>query len=176
MEPIHEITLSGRPFKGPENAPVTIAVFSDYQCAPCARLEPLLKQVLEKYPREVKLVVKQFPVIRRHRYALSAARAALAADAQGRFRAFHERLFENHDALNDAVIRGIAEALGLDLIQFANDMRSPAVQGVITGDVNNGRQAGVRGTPTVFINGKILKSRSLSGFTQRIEEELKKKR
>jgi len=132
--------------------------------------------VLDRYPGEVKLVMKQFPVIRRHRYALNAARAALASGAQGRFWAFHERLFEKHDALNDAEIRGIARALGLDLVKFANDMKSPAVQGVITGDVNNGRQAGVSGTPTVFINGKMLKNRSLSGFTQRIEAELKRVR
>ena len=175
MEPIHEITLSGRPFKGPENAPVTIAVFSDYQCAPCARLEPLLRQVLDKYPHEVKLVMKHFPVLKRHRYALNAAKAALAADAQGKFRDFHDRLFEDHDAIDDAKIQAIAKTLGLDLIKFADDMMSPAVQRMIAGDVTDGRQAGVRGTPAVFINGKMLKNRSLSGFTRRIEAELKKK-
>ena len=175
VTPIHEMALAGRPVVGPENASVTIALFSDYQCAPCARLEPVLAQVLQRYPEKVKLVAKQFPVLRRHRYARRAAAAALAADAQGRFRAFHERLFENQAALSDTKIEEIAQALGLDLPRFAADMRLPEVRGVIAGDVRDGRRAGVRGTPAVFINGKLLRDRSPGGIARGIEEELAKK-
>jgi len=131
--------------------------------------------VLDKYPNKVKFVMKHFP-LKSHKYARKAAKAALAADQQGKFWAFHDMLFENHKAINDAKIQDIAKELSLDMEEFAIDMKSSAIQSLINREVKNGRQAGVRGTPTVFINGKKLKKRNLRGFIQRIETELRKKK
>ena len=83
-------------------------------------------------------------------------------------------MFENHRSLSDAKILEIAKALGLDMQRFNKDIRDPAVQRLIFRDVRDARQAGVRATPTLFINGKLLKNRSLPGFQQMIENELKK--
>jgi len=132
---------------------------------------PVLGQVLEKYPRDVKVVFKNFP-LNSHRFALEAAAAALAAGTQGKFWEFHDRLFENYNHLNDQTIRGIAVSLNLDIVEFEKKMKDPEIQKRIRQDIIDGRQAGVNSTPTVFINGKLLKNRSLAGFQAAIEKEL----
>jgi protein-disulfide isomerase len=129
--------------------------------------------VLDKYPNNVKLVVKNFPLAS-HKYSHKAAAAALAANLQGKFWEFHSQLFKNYNAINDAKIQDIAKELGLDMKKFAKDMNSPAISELIARDMDNGRQIGVRGTPTIFINGKALQNRSLPGIYQVIEAELKK--
>ena len=118
---------------------------------------------------------KHFPLAN-HKFARKAAGAALAANEQGRFWEFHNKLFENNKVINDAKIQDIARELGLDMKKFARDMMSPAIQSLITRDVNNGRKIGIRGIPKVFINGKILKKRTLQGFQQMIEAELRKRK
>ena len=170
---IYNIAIDGLPFKGPANAAVTIAVFDDYQWPYCARLEPFFQQVLDKYPNNVKLVVKNFP-LSSHKFARKAATAALAANVQGKFWEFHSQLFKNYKVINDAKIQEIAKNLGLDMEKFNKDMQSPTIKSLIERDVSNGRQIGVRGTPTIHINGKALKIRSLPGIFQVIDAELKK--
>jgi protein-disulfide isomerase len=129
--------------------------------------------VLEKYPVDVKLVFKNFPLAK-HRFARKAAAAALAAHVQGKFWEFHNKLFENHRNPNDAKIQEIARELGLAMERFDRDRKGPDIQKLIIRDVKNAQQVGVRGIPTVFINGKLLKNRHLTGFQQMIEAELKK--
>ena len=131
--------------------------------------------MLKKYPNEVKLVVKHFP-LRNHKFARKAATAALAANEQGKFWEFHHKLFENYKGLNDSKIQDIAKKLGLDMEKFNKDMNSPVIAKLINRDFKNGRQVGVRGTPTIFVNGKISKKRDLNGFSEMIEAELKKKK
>ena len=129
--------------------------------------------MLEKYREDVKLVYKNFPLAK-HKFARKAAAAALAAHAQGKFWQFHDELFKNYRNLNDSVIQDTAKELGLDMERFEKDRKDPGIQKLIVRDVKNGQQAGVRSIPTVFINGKLLKNRRLTGFQQMIEAELKK--
>ena len=135
---------------------------------------PLLKQVLEKYPRGVKLVYKNFP-ISSHKFARQAAAAALAADRQGKFWEMHDRLFEKYNQLNNTVIRDIAKSLGLDMKRLERDMKDREIQSMITRDIEEGGRIGVRGTPTIFVNGELLQQRSLQGFSAMIDSELRKK-
>lgn len=135
---------------------------------------PLLQQVLEKYPEDVKLVFKNFP-LRMHAFARKAATAALAAHRQGKFWEFHDQLFQNIETLNDENIRRIGRELGLDMEKFDADLKDPAIQQLIVRDMRDGYAAGVRGTPSVFINGKLLGSRSLQGFSEMIDAELGKR-
>jgi protein-disulfide isomerase len=137
-------------------------------------MEQIFRQVLEKYPNEVKLVIKHFP-LRSHKFARKAAAAALAANEQGKFWEFHHQLLKNHKTLKDSKVQDIAKKLDLDMGKFNKDMKSPVIAKLINRDLQNGRQAGVGGTPTVFVNGKISKSRDLAGFSAMIEAELKKK-
>jgi protein-disulfide isomerase len=131
--------------------------------------------VLEKYPQDVKLVHKNFP-LRNHKFAVNAAKAALAAHRQGRFWDYHHKLFENYKQLNDTKLQALATDLELDLERFNKDMNDPSIQRLIYRDVKEGRDAGIRGIPAVFINGKLLKSTSGPVFQQMIDAELKKRK
>lgn len=131
--------------------------------------------MLEKYPKEVKLVEKNFP-LPMHKLSRTAAAAALAAHKQGRFWEYHHKIFENLSGLSETKFMDIAKELSLDLDKFGKDMNGPAVQGLISRDLAEGNQAGVHGTPTIFVNGKQLKDRSLHGFETIIETELRKKK
>ena len=131
--------------------------------------------MLDKYPQDVKLVHKNFP-LSKHKFAVQAAKAALAADKQGKFSEFSKKLFENQRGLNDATVQKIATELGLDMGKFEKDKNDPAFQKLIVRDSKEARLAGVRGVPTVYINGKLLRSRSLKAFQQMIDLELKKTR
>ncbi len=130
--------------------------------------------MLDKYPDNVKLVVKHFP-LSNHKYAKKASKASLAANIQGKFWEFHRKLLKNYKVINEVKIQEIAGELGLDMGKFTTDMKLPDIESLIVRDVKNGRQVGVRGTPAIFVNGKILKNRSFRGFYQMIEAELKKR-
>jgi len=132
---------------------------------------PLLEQVLENNPENVKIVFKNFP-LRRHKYATKAAMAALAADGQGKFWAFHDRLFENYKQLSDQKIKAIARDLGFDMEKFEKQMKDPGILAQIRQDMLDGNQAGVRGTPTVFIGGRLLRNWSPKEFQMLIDKEL----
>ena len=129
--------------------------------------------MLDRYPKEVKLAFKHFP-LRNHKFARKAAIASLAAKKQGKFWEFHDKLFENVSRLSDQKIREIARELGLNQEAFEREMKAQDLQGRISRDIRDGKEAGVRGTPTIFVNGRRLKSRGLEGFQILIEKELKK--
>ena len=175
LQEVHDIDISGLPFKGPKDAPVVITVFTDYQCPYCARLESLIQQVLSTYPKEVKFVNKNFP-LSNHKFAGKAAIAALAADRQNKFWEFHDKLYENMKVLSDDKIREIAVELGLNIEEWEKDKADPAIAKLINRDLRDAQQASVRGTPTVFINGKYLKERSFNGFKQIIEADLQREK
>ncbi len=131
--------------------------------------------MLEKYPNDVKLVMKHFP-LQSHAFAQKASIAALAAARQGKFWEMHEKLYASQKELNDAKVEAIAQQLGLNMVEFNKDLKDQAIWSLIARDLQNGRQAEVRGTPSIFINGKLLNQRSLPGFVEAIEAELKKKK
>jgi protein-disulfide isomerase len=130
--------------------------------------------VLVKYPTQVKLVVKNYPLAM-HSFAMPAALAALAAHAQGKFLEYHQKLFANYTGLNDAKLQELAMEIKLDEERFKKDMASPSLQAVIERDLNEGRKMGIRGIPAIFVNGKLLEDRSLRGFQLMIDGELRKK-
>jgi protein-disulfide isomerase len=132
--------------------------------------------VLEQYPNDVKLVIKNFPLTRIHKNAMPAAIAALAANLQGKFWEMSTQLSKNYNQLSDEKINEIAQSIGLDMDQFKQDMGSPALAAMVQRDLQDGVEAGVRGTPTIFINGRLLQQRSLPGFKEMIDEELAKKK
>ena len=133
---------------------------------------PLLEQVFEQNKDTVKIVFKNMP-LRFHKMAVPAARAALAAGEQGKFWEFHDELFAA-EKLTEEVITATAVKLGLDMEKFARDLNSPSIKQQINQDLRDAQEAGVTGTPTIFINGKKLKNRSMQGFQTMIADELKK--
>ena len=129
--------------------------------------------MLERYPQDVKLVFKNYPLTF-HKYARDAAAAALAAEKQGMFWEFHDLLFKNQANLSDQKIKEIAEVLNLDRHKFSKDMESFELKGMVTKDKTEGTRIEVREVPTIFINGRRLKNISLQGFETVIQKELKK--
>ncbi len=135
---------------------------------------PLLEQVLEKYPTDVKLVFKNFP-LSNHKFAFKAGIAAMAAHRQGKFWQYHDAVFANYNKLNDQKLDDLAKQVGLNMEQFKQDINDPMLKKKVQQDQQEGTKAGVRGTPTIFINGHRLQQRSLAGFSAMIDSELKKK-
>ena len=131
--------------------------------------------MLEKYPKDLKAVLKNYP-LPMHPFARKAAAAALAANRQGKFWEMSHKLFEAGNGLSDENIQEIAKELKLKMEAFNKDMNDPAVQGIINRDMNEGSQAEVPGTPTLFINGKLLQFRSGQEIDQAIENEIAKKK
>ena len=119
------------------------------------------------------MIFKNYPLAY-HAFAKKAAIAAAAAQKQGKFWEYHDRLFENYDRLNDQKFREIARELNLDLETFEKDMNDPATILRVDKDYQLGRSVGVGGTPTIFINGSISKARTLEEFRTIVEDNLEK--
>jgi len=131
--------------------------------------------LLDKYPKEIKLVLKNFP-LPMHPFARKAAAAALAANNQGKYWEFSQMLFQNFSSLDDAKIEDIARQLGLDMEKFNRDLTDASVQHLIDRDISEAEKASVQGTPSIFVNGMALKNRRPNEFQEMIETELKKKK
>jgi predicted DsbA family dithiol-disulfide isomerase len=170
---IQKIDTAGSPFKGSEKASVVVTIFSDFQCPYCARISPVLDQLLTQYPKDVKVVHKNFP-LKSHQFSLPAAIAALAAHRQGKFWEMHDKIFENYSALNDEKFSEFAKALGLNLDKFSKDSNDPQLQQEVQADLQNGLKAEVRGTPTIFVNGRRVTAGGLDGLKALVETELRK--
>jgi protein-disulfide isomerase len=123
----------------------------------------------------VKMIFKNYPLAY-HAFAKKAAIAAAAAQRQGKFWEYHDRLFENYERLDDQKFREIARELSLDLEQFEKDMNDPATILRVDKDYQLGQNAGVEGTPTIFINGSIVKARTLKELRTIVEDNIEKAR
>jgi protein-disulfide isomerase len=172
---VYEIEAGKSPVIGKAKAPVSIVAFLDYQCPYCARVYPTLKQLLEKYPKDVGLIIKHYP-LPMHRFAEKAAQAALAAEKQNKYDKLTEVLFANFSKLNDQTIQQYAQEAGLDVKKFEKDMTDSSVNEIISADKQLAQKLKVRAVPTIFINGAAAKGRTVEAFSQMVEQELKKKK
>ena len=170
---IYTISIDGNAVRGAKNGKVTIVEFSDFQCPFCAQSKALMDQVLEAYPKDVRLVYKQFPLTTIHQMAMGAAKAAVAAGKQGKFWEMHDLMFANSRELQPEKLKEYAGTIGLDTAKFEKDMNTPEIQQAVEKEMADARAADVQGTPTFFVNGKRLMTRSLEGFKQAVDEALK---
>ena len=129
--------------------------------------------MVEKYQGKVKVVFKNIP-LRSHNNALPAAKAAYAAHQQGKFWAYHDKIFAQYNQLTEDKFVAFATEVGLDMARFSKDRNSPQAVNQINQDLRLGQTVGVRGTPTVFINGLLMENRSVEGASQMIDVELKR--
>lgn len=173
LEPVVQLSTAGAPTLGPADAPVTIVIFDDFECPYCAKAVPLVKEVVNAYPDQVRLVYKHFP-LGMHKHAKAAAIASMAAERQGKFWPLHDLLFANYNKLNPNKITQLAEQAGLDMARFEVDRKDPRLQQQLNADMREGKRVGVRGTPTIFVNGRRLPQRSRAAFDQLIKAELAK--
>jgi predicted DsbA family dithiol-disulfide isomerase len=152
------ISLEGSPSRGPETASVTLVEFADFECPFCQRIAPELDALWEKRQTAVRFVYKFMP-LSMHPHGESSARAAIAAQAQGKFWEMHDQLFTHGDHLDDVDILKYAAAVGLDLDRFRADLQSPATKARLDADRKLGDALNVKGTPTIFINGREYDSK-----------------
>jgi predicted DsbA family dithiol-disulfide isomerase len=168
-----EVNAQGRPSKGPASAPIVLVLFSDFQCPYCRDFNLTIEDVMKKYGDKVRLVFRQFPLIRIHANAQRAAKASLCAAAQNHFWEMHDSLFRNQDNLKEEDIKSQAKDLNLDVNAFNSCLDSARISTMIQDDIRAGSMAGVDGTPALFINGRYLGgARSDEEITAIIEEEL----
>lgn len=171
MPPVIEVGTGGRPIKGPENAPITIISFSDYECPFCQRAEETVAEVLKEYGDKVRFVHRDFPLAF-HANAHGASQAAHCAHEQGKFWEMHAKLFEAKD-LSISNLKDIAKELGFDTGKFNYCLESGQFKDAVDRDMADGAAVGVEGTPAFFINGRMLSgAQPFSEFKKIIDAEI----
>ena len=155
LEPPRTEVAAVGPAKGPADAPVTIVEFSDFECPFCSRVNPTLDQVQETYGDKVRIVFRQFP-LRIHPNAPKAAEASLCAHEQGKFWQMHDLLFEEQRQLTVPDLKSKAARLELDTEAFNQCLDSGEFADEVQADLQAGTQAGVSGTPAMFVNGRLV--------------------
>jgi protein-disulfide isomerase len=174
-EVVHkEIDVSRAPAKGPAEARVTLVEFVDYECPHCRSAQSLMRQVLDAYPRQVRLCFKHFP-LSSHTTSRLAAEAATAAQRQGKFWPYNDKVWENADNLTPAVLEKIAKQVGLDVDRWRGDMNSDEVKAAVAQDKSDGAALGINHTPTIYINGRKYAGRhDIESISDWVDEELGK--
>ncbi len=152
---VRSIDLTGSPAQGPSSAPIVLVEFADFQCPHCASASPIFDDLIAEpeFKGKVYFVFKEFP-LNIHSNAEPAARAALAANLQGKFWPMHDLLFQNQERLDPQSLDAYAKQAGLDVTKFRADLDSEAVKAALTKDEELGKKLDVQGTPSVFVNGR----------------------
>lgn len=153
---------------GSAKAPVTLEEFGDFECPPCGLLHPILKSLETEFgPAKLRIIFREFPLVPAHVHALSAARAAEAAGLQGKFWEMHDMIYEHQKDWHEVfdarpIFEGYAKTIGLDVEQFKRDSTGDIVERRIFEDGKRAHALGVKGTPTVFLNGREVPFESLA--------------
>ena len=169
---VQNISPDDDPAQGPATAPVTVIMFSDFQCPSCSRTHPVLKKVIEEFPGKVRFVVRDFPLVAIHEYAFNAAKAASAANAQGKFFEYIDILYTHQDALDVESLKKYAAQLGLNARQFELDFNAEKTTAEIKKDMADGQSYGVGGTPTIYVNGVKVRQLTAEAFRDAITAAL----
>jgi protein-disulfide isomerase len=171
---VFKVPIDGAPVKGNADALVTLVEFSDYQCPFCSRADSTVKQLQKDYGNKLRVVMKQNP-LSFHPRAKPAALAALSAGEQGKYWEYHDKLFANAKALEDADLQKYAEEIGLDITRWKADLANPKLSALIDADQAMAGKLGANGTPAFFINGRFLSgAQPIDNFKALIDEELGK--
>ncbi len=169
---IQNISADDDPFIGKADAPITIVMFTDFQCPGCSATYPVLKKLVDTYNGKVRLVVRDYPLTSIHENAFQAAVAANAANAQGKFFRFKEILYKNQDSLDTESLKKYAAEAGLKFKKFRKDLRNKKFAAEIRKDMADGKRYGVSGTPSIFVNGYKIRNLSVRSFRKAIERAL----
>lgn len=172
-EPLKEgVASDGRPYRGAENAKLTIYEYSDFQCPFCDRARQNVEEVLRQYPASVRLEYRYFP-LSSHPRGFASALAGACAEEQGKFWAMHDLMFNNQEALEDADLEKYALQAGMNVAGFQKCVSSAAAASKVSADKAHGDSLGVQGTPTFFIGQSVVVgAQPVSKFKSAIDAEL----
>ncbi len=170
----YDIPADGFPGIGPEDAPIVIVEFSDFQCPFCKRFQDeTAEQLLAAYPGKIRFVYRHLPLTSIHPEAFPSAEASMCANEQDAFWDYHDKIFENQDKLGRELYMRIASDLKLDTATFEGCLNAGKYKDLIQQDSDFALNLGVQSTPTFFINGlALVGAQPLSAFTQLIDKEL----
>ena len=171
-----EVAATG-PARGPDQAPVTIVEFSDFQCPYCGREFPVVERLMKEYDGKVRLVFRHFP-LDFHPYAQKAAEAGACAAEQGadKFWKLHDKMFVNQQKLGVDDLKGYAKEAGVDSARFDKCLDTGEKRALVQADEKAGQQAGVSGTPAFFVNGIFINGAvPYEQFKETVDRELKQK-
>ncbi len=166
---VRTIALDGSPEKGASKPLVTIVEWADFECPFCGMMAPLLEDFSHRYPDQLRLVFKFYP-LPSHQNGEPAARATIAAMNQGKFWKMHEMLFANQERLAPTDLERYAKDLGLNLDQFRQDMKGDMASSRIEKDKKQGEELGLQGTPLLFINGREVDLQALPNVPDDLDE------
>lgn len=167
--------------EGTGTSGVRLTEYGDYQCPACGQYYPLVKQVADTYKDQITFQFRNFPLVQIHRNAMAAARAAEAADMQGKFWEMHDTLYENQQtwsSSNDtqSTFEGYAKQLGLNVQKFSTDFKSSVVNDRIQADIAEGSKLKIESTPSFFIDGKkVTNPTSADAFNKLIAAAITQK-
>lgn len=168
--------------RGNQESKVELVAYKDFECPPCAQFHPIEEQLYEAYKDKVKFTFKHFPIDTIHPNTRAAHRAAEAAGLQGKFFEMQNLIYQNQDQWYtqattnpQPIFESYAQQLGLDLAKFKADVALDSTNKTINADVASGKQIGVNGTPSYFINGSQLNTgeiNSLEKFSKKLDEAI----
>jgi protein-disulfide isomerase len=168
-----EVSLEGAPLRGPANAPVTVIEFSDFHCPFCKRTKAVLDELRSRYADKVKFAFRDFPLDSLHPAAHAAADAAHCAQEQNKFWEFRDELFKIDADASAETLAKLAKTTGMDVSKFQSCTSSGKYKSAIEASTQDGVRLGITGTPTFFINGRMLVgAQPLDAFIKIIEQEL----
>jgi len=171
QEPVQVISTDDDPSLGPATATVNVVEFTDFQCPACAAMHPILEEVQKAYKEKVRFVVRDFP-LSRHADARKAAEAANAAHAQGKFFEYVALLFKRQKALDVPSLKKYATELGLNRAPFDAALDGGTYAAEVRHDISDGEVYGVNSTPTIFVNGVVLRTLSSEALRAAIDRAL----
>ena len=172
QSPVFKISTKDQPSLGNANAPVTIIAFTDYQCPSCAAMHPSLERIVKESGDKVRLVARDFP-LSQHADAFKAAEAAEAAREQGKYWEYVQVLLQNQSALSVEKLKTYATQLGLDRARFDAALDSRKFAEMVQTDVDDGIKLGLKGTPSLFINGRRVTAKSYEELKESVDAALK---
>jgi len=168
---VKSVGLDGSPSKGPENAPIVFIEFADFECPFCGIMAPVIEKAWEEKKQSVRVIYKFMP-LKGHPHGEISARAAIAAGAQGKFWEMHKKLFENQQHLEQQDLEMYARELGLDVSKFRAEMNSKETTDRLDRDRKLADSLDVKGTPTIYINGREFDPKQDLGDWLNMELEL----
>jgi len=172
QSPVFKISTTGQPSLGNANAAVTIVAFTDYQCPSCAAIHPSLERLVKESGDKVRLVARDFP-LSQHAEAFKAAEAAEAAREQGKYWEYVHVLLQNQSSLSLEKLKGYATQLGLDRTRFDAALDSRKFAEMVQADLDDGTKLGLKGTPSLFINGRRVTAKSYEELKETVDAALK---
>ncbi len=171
---IAKISSTEAPAFGPADAKVTIVEFSDFECPFCSRAADAAHAIKEKYSDKVRFVFRQFP-LPFHANAHTAAEASLAANAQGKFWEFHDKMFANQKGLDRASLEGYAKDVGMNVATFKQALDQKTYAATVDAELKLGEEVAVDGTPTMFLNGaRVANPTDVAAISAQIDQALAK--